>query len=111
MINFGNNSYGFVMFVVVLMIVIIIVAMFMGRKNESMASLDFGTFKNNYPFGRCNTGSVKRSPCMIGNCPIGTNITDKEYCDINCAQISDPEMKQSCTNTCLNLMRKCNELH
>ena len=99
----------YVILVSVLVVLVIFIMYHRRQVKETMAPLDFGSFPNNYPRGRCEKGSLKRSPCMVGNCPIGTSITDPEYCAIDCAQISDPITKRVCNEGCLNLMKQCNE--
>lgn len=70
---------------------------------EHMAPLDFGTYELNYPRGECRTGRfLERTECEIGNCPLGTTVTDKEYCSIQCAQDPDPVEREECFNRCMN---------
>lgn len=102
-------KYDVGLIVIIVLVFIVIIAVLFSQRVEPMAPLDFGTFKNDYPVGRCVKGSLERSPCMIGNCPIGTNITNSQYCDIDCAQISDPVTKTKCTKKCISMMKKCNE--
>lgn len=96
-------------FFIVLALILIAIYFLCECNMESFAPLNYGTFYNNYPRGRCNRGSLKRSSCMVGNCPIGSPITDKESCDIYCAQVSDPDSQKSCMVGCLNMMKDCNE--
>lgn len=113
MFQIKHCNFNTAIFVIaIITITIIIVTLLQSKTAEFMSPLDFGTFKNDYKFGHCGGSGaeiLKRSPCMVGNCHIGTNITNKEYCDIHCAQISDRKMKHQCTSGCLNLMKKCNE--
>jgi len=79
----------------ILLIVLILICVFWRRdsspvKSEHMAPLDWGTFPNNYPRGECCTGSLEEKACEVGNCPLGTTVTHKEYCEITHAQDSDP---------------------
>lgn len=67
------------------------------------APLDFGTFADNYPRGECRTGKFeKRSDCEVGNCNLGTTVTDKQYCVIQCAQDPDPLEREECFNKCID---------
>ena len=69
---------------------------------EGMAPLDFGTFYNNYPRGECRTGKYwERKPCEVGNCPLGTTVSDQQFCRIQCAQDPDPEERQGCYEFCM----------
>ncbi|VBB18662.1 hypothetical protein YASMINEVIRUS_1193 [Yasminevirus sp. GU-2018] len=72
---------------------------------EGMAPLDAGTYENNYPRGRCRKGSMKRTSCEIGNCPLGTTVTNERFCGIQCAQDPDPESRQQCYDYCMNMMK------
>lgn len=75
------------------------------NNNEPMAPTEHGTYDNNYQRGLCNVGSFKRKPCMVGNCPLGSNITTREYCDIQCSQ--DPDNYDDCYGSCENIMENC----
>jgi hypothetical protein len=69
---------------------------------EGMAPLDFGTFHNNYPRGECQTGKFwERKPCEVGNCPLGTTVSDQQFCRIQCAQDPDAEERQECYEFCM----------
>lgn len=69
---------------------------------EHMAPLDFGTFKDNYPRGECRTGEYwKRKPCEVGNCNLGTTVSDQQFCRIQCAQDPDPLERQDCYDNCI----------
>jgi hypothetical protein len=76
---------------------------------ENMAPLDYGTYENKYPRGKCDVPTMKRSSCMVGNCPLGTTVDDKMFCHIECAQISDPNERQACEKKCMELLKDCNE--
>lgn len=66
-----------------------------------------GTFINPYPRGRCDVGSFKRQECSVGNCPLGTSVTDNEYCYSQCAQTVDATDNKLCMNDCMNMMVAC----
>jgi hypothetical protein len=75
------------------------------NKYEHMAPIGFGTYKNNYPRGECRTGEFwKRKDCEIGNCNLGTTVSDKEFCRIQCAQDPDPLERQECYKVCMGGM-------
>jgi hypothetical protein len=71
---------------------------------EGMAPLNYGTYINKYPRGRCDRTRVKNSTCSIGNCPIGTTITNDRYCKIQCAQDPDPAIRDECYDECMDMM-------
>lgn len=69
---------------------------------EGMAPLNFGTFYNNYPRGECQTGKfLERKPCEVGNCPLGTTVSDQQFCRIQCAQDPDGDERQVCYDVCM----------
>lgn len=66
-------------------------------------SLSFGTFENPYTRGECDAKNIyARSDCMVGNCNIGTNIKDDEFCNIQCAQDPDPQERKKCYDRCID---------
>jgi hypothetical protein len=68
----------------------------------SGAPLDFGTFPNNYPRGECRTGDFsKRTSCEVGNCHLGTTVSDQQFCRIQCAQDPDAAERQECYDVCM----------
>ena len=73
--------------------------------DDNSASLDAGTFENNYPVGECNT-DFKRTDCMVGNCPLKSTIDNNEYCNIQCAQELDPKLRHECVSHCLEMMKE-----
>ena len=73
---------------------------------ERFAPLTQGTFPNNYSVGKCNV-DFSRSDCMVGNCPLGSTISNKEYCNIQCAQEPDKKLRDECEKHCMNLMKSC----
>lgn len=77
------------------------------KDTEHMAPLNDSqtTFKNNYPRGRCNMGSFKRSDCSVGNCPIGSPISNKQFCDIQCAQGVGKKDRKKCYDICMRQMK------
>jgi hypothetical protein len=72
--------------------------------SENMAPIGYGSFKNDYPYGKCNTGSFERTSCMTGNCPLQSTITNEQYCDIQCAQDPDAKLRKDCTKSCMKQM-------
>lgn len=98
---------------IVLCLIIICVLCIMSARSdgnksaESMAPLNTGTYKNKYPRGRCRRGSFKRSECMVGNCPLGTTVTDDRYCGIQCAQELDKRDRDRCHDYCMGMMEYC----
>ncbi len=76
-------------------------------KVEGMASLNYGTFENTYPVGRCENKSLDRSDCEIGNCNLNSPITHDELCYIDCSQISDKPDRERCMVECKNLLKYC----
>ena len=75
------------------------------RKIENMAPLDFGTYENTYPRGECRTGKfLERSDCEIGNCPLGSTVSDQQFCRIQCAQDPDPSERQACYDHCMKTL-------
>lgn len=75
-----------------------------GDLEEGMAPLNYGTYQNNYPRGRCKSGSMKRTSCEVGSCPLGTTVTNERYCGIQCAQDPDPESRADCYAYCMDMM-------
>ena len=73
-------------------------------EGENNTTLNTGTFKNNYPVGKCNT-DFKRTDCMVGNCPLKSTINNDEYCNMQCAQDPDIELRNECTSNCLEMMK------
>lgn len=71
---------------------------------EGMAPLNTGTFNSGVQYGRCNKGSFKRTSCSVGNCPIGTTITDDRFCGIQCAQEVTEEDRDRCHARCMDMM-------
>ena len=78
-----------------------------GNTSEYMAPLNYGTYKNNYPRGGCNTGSFKRTDCMVGSCPIGSPVTDEEFCYIQSAQGLDDAEREKYFKKCMVMMKGC----
>ena len=74
--------------------------------DDNSASLNEGTFENNYPVGKCNT-DFERTDCMVGNCPLKSTIDNDEYCNIQCAQELDPKLRNECVSHCLEMMKEC----
>jgi hypothetical protein len=74
---------------------------------ETMAPLNWGAYKNNYPRGKCNPGNDDKTSCSVGNCPLGSTVSNNEYCGIQCAQNSDPVEREKCHAECMNMMLTC----
>lgn len=70
-----------------------------------MLPTENGSFKNTYPRGKCINKSLERRPCMVGNCPIGSNITSDAFCYIQCAQ--DPDNYEDCAKFCKKHFDTC----
>lgn len=98
---------------VLIVLVVAVVAyyfMFMCPKtklvNEHMSPLNHpqNNFVNNYPRGRCNMKSYEKSSCSVGNCPLESPISNKQFCDIQCAQGVGREDRDKCYNVCMKQM-------
>ena len=73
-----------------------------------MAPLGWGSYKpTDYTYGVCNQGPYESSSCEIGNCPLGTTVTDERYCGIVHAQDSDPMTRTKNTKQCVKMMKHC----
>lgn len=71
-------------------------------------NLNNGTYENKYPRGECKIGDLtKRSDCEVGNCNLGSMISDNQFCQIDCAQESDERERQECQNICLESLKYC----
>ena len=92
----------------ILIVLLVIAALYYMWKNqwfvESMGPLDTGTFPNNYPRGQCNAGSMERTSCEVGTCPLESTISNKEYCMIQCAQDPDEKIRNKCYQQCMGMM-------
>jgi len=77
------------------------------KDSEHMAPIDYATFENKTPYGRCSQGNMKRTDCEVGNCPLGTTVSDQTFCEIQCAQEPDPKIKAQCYNHCMGMMPNC----
>ena len=71
---------------------------------EGMAPLNAGTYPNNYPRGKCNSGNFNRSSCEVGPCPLESTVSNKEYCTIQCAQDPDEQIRSKCYHQCIGMM-------
>lgn len=92
------------MVIVLILISITVYFIIFDKKQENMAPLDFGTYKPNIPYGKCNMGNFSRSDCMVGNCHLESTITNDEYCNIQCAQDPDQSTREKCRRECMELM-------
>jgi hypothetical protein len=77
------------------------------ESKEGMAPLDYGSYDNPYLRGGCAKGSFKRTACSLGNCPLGTTISDKRYCGIMCAQEVEKEDRRKCNDYCMDMVKDC----
>lgn len=75
-------------------------------KTEGMAPLNFGTYPNNYPRGRCIQGSPGRRSCETGNCSLQGTISHARYCGIVHAQDSDAETRYENISRCVDEMNE-----
>lgn len=74
---------------------------------EGMAPLGWGSYKPDYAYGVCDPGSFERSSCEIGNCPLGTTVSNERYCGIVHAQDSDPKERTENIKRCIDMMKYC----
>lgn len=74
---------------------------------EYMAPLYWGTYDDVYKYGTCNIGSMERSACEIGSCPLGTTVTNEEYCNITHAQDQDPIDRINNVKKCISMLENC----
>jgi hypothetical protein len=75
------------------------------EETEGMAPLNTGTYDQGVKYGECNKGSFEPTDCSVGNCPMGTTVTDDRYCGIQCAQEVTEEDRRKCQAKCMELMR------
>lgn len=102
--------YGALVAIVVVLVMYPVSAF--GVRREHMVPivpLDAGTFPNEYSQGKCEQASTQRCDCTVGNCPVGSFITNNEYCSIHCAQISNKKLQEECNASCMNIVTDCNE--
>lgn len=79
------------------------------KEKHSTNENQFGTFLNNYPQGKCQVANMSHCECTVGNCPIGSFVSNNEYCSIQCAQISNKKMQDECNSSCMTIVAECNE--
>ena len=73
---------------------------------EHMAPISSNTFKNTKStYGSCSQKEPKESACTVGNCPLGSTISDSRYCEIQCALEPDPKIRAGCRKHCMNMMK------
>lgn len=78
------------------------------RPAEHMAPLGWGSYENRtYPDGGCDIGTLERSDCEVGNCPMGSTVSDARYCGIQCAQDPDVKTRTDCYNDCMEMVKNC----
>jgi hypothetical protein len=68
------------------------------------SATDKGMFANNYGYGKCAHNVTGRSECEVGTCPIGSTISNAEFCNIQCSQDPLQEIQDSCTRECIDMM-------
>lgn len=68
------------------------------------SATDKGMFANNYGYGKCAHNVTGRSECEVGTCPIGSTISNAEFCNIQCSQDPLQEIRDSCTRECVDMM-------
>lgn len=105
------DKYGALL---ILLIVVVVYFSFFDKprwltvdSEEGMAPLNYGTYHNPYLRGGCDKGSFKRSDCSVGNCPMGTTISDKKYCGIMCAQEVEKVDRDNCNEYCMGMVKDC----
>jgi hypothetical protein len=77
------------------------------RITEGMAPLNHGSFETNLNNGHCNVDLSAPSECSVGNCPLGTTVSDERYCAIQCAQEVNADDRQKCQAQCMEMMKGC----
>ena len=88
--------------------VIILLYYYFYDNAEHMAPLNYGTYKNDsYPPGGCNVKSLKRTDCMVGNCPLKSTVTDDQFCHIQSAQGIDRAERDKYFKKCKVMMEGC----
>ena len=75
---------------------------------EGMAPLNYGSFETNLNNGQCNIDLSASSECSVGNCPLGTTVSNERYCAIQCAQEVNANDRQKCQAQCMEMMKECN---
>lgn len=76
-----------------------------GRSKEGMAPLGTGSYKNTISeYGKCNKALSENNKCSVGNCPMESTITNDRFCNIQCAQDPDPEIRKQCMDYCMDMM-------
>lgn len=97
-----------ILLIIVLCVIIYYLYKQMSTKSENMAPLNHATIKNTMnKYGSCIDKSLERTNCMVGNCPLSSNVTDKQYCMISCAQESDAKQRDKCIVACMDMMKTC----
>lgn len=111
----NNTMYTLVTIGTLLVLVAIILGVAKRAQNkrhemtaEHMAPLGWGSYKNTtYPVGGCDIGTLERSDCEVGNCPLGSTVSDERFCGIQCAQDPDVKTRAECYNDCMGMMKNC----
>lgn len=78
-----------------------------GMISLSGAPLNYSTFDPQIPYGKFDAGSFESNDCSVGNCPLGTTVTDDRYCGIQCAQEVDKDDRMKCYAQCMEMMKSC----
>jgi hypothetical protein len=77
------------------------------KKYENMGMTHTGTYiVDTVNSGKCNS-TIHTSECDVGSCPIGSNVTNREYCYIDCAQEVLDSDRKKCMIECLDMMSSC----
>lgn len=84
------------------------------KRYENMAPLCWGTYDvHSVNSGRCNHANPKmfmrdrKSRCNVGSCHLGSNVTNAEYCYIDCAQEVLDSDREKCMIQCMDMMHNC----
>jgi spore coat protein U-like protein len=76
----------------------------MTQISENMSPLSFGTFEVSRNNKSC--GNQISTKCGPGECYTG-NVTNDEYCTIDCAQELSSEDRNMCMSSCMDMMESC----
>jgi hypothetical protein len=96
-----------------ILVVMILYVSYNGSTKEGMsamsgAPLNYATFDPRINYGKCNAGVRETDECSVGNCPLGTTVSNDRYCGIQCAQELDKADRQKCHVQCMQMMESCN---
>lgn len=93
----------------------ILVVIFKGaNKYENMAPLCWGTYDvDTVNSGKCHHGNPDMfmkdatSNCGVGSCHLGSNVSNAQYCFIDCAQEVMDSDREKCMVQCMDMMKNC----